>query len=145
MCLIVDTNVAHMIFSTSPHADFEPVQRSLFAKKARAFYGGELAREYGRMIKLGPLLAELDRQGIILQVSNVAVDDATEQVRREGNCVSNDPHIIGLAKVSACRLLCSNDVLLHKDFTNPALLKPHGTVYQSASHSHLIRKHCKPR
>ena len=57
-----------------------------------------------------------------------------------GLCVSDDPHIIALARVSGARTLCSNDNNLHTDFKNQRLLShPRGGVYQNANHGHLLR------
>jgi hypothetical protein len=142
MCLIVDANVASLVFVPDPADDFQPVQAALFQKKATAVYGGQLAREYARLKKLSRLLVELDRQGILRKMDDRAVDQMMDAVVAEALCISDDPHIVALARVSKVRLLCSHDQDLHADFTNPKILKPRGSVYQRRSHRHLIRKHC---
>ncbi len=145
MCLIVDANVATLVFNRPPDEDFHPIHEALIKKKAVAVYGGKLAREYGKLKGLTRLLAELDRQGILRKVSDVKVDQTTESVLEEALCVSDDWHIIALARVSKVRLLCSRDRDLHADFTNAKVLNPHGSVYQNRAHQHLIRKHCGKR
>jgi hypothetical protein len=91
------------------------------------------------------ILTELDRRGSLRKVPDNDVDEMTKTVRDEGLCVSDDPHIIALARIARTRLLCSHDKDLHADFTNPKILKPAGSVYQKKSHQHLIRKHCRKR
>ncbi len=142
MCLIIDANFVHRVFP-SPDADGLPIQRALVSGGARLVYGGQLSREYGRMMEFRRLLVGLDRAGHARKVPDVDVDRATERLERAGGYISNDPHIIALAQVSGVRLLCSNDGNLHADFTNHAFLNtPRGQVYQTAIHAPLIRQHC---
>src|SRR5260370_16988415 len=142
MCLILDTQIIRLVLASNGQNEFEPVRRSLFAKRAIAVHGGDLTREYLKLAKLTKVLSELDRQGILRKVPDTLVDTMTQAVRTEGRCVSNDEHIIALARVANVRLLCSLDKDLHNDFTNPRLLKPRGIVYQQRAHQHLITKHC---
>lgn len=143
MCLIVDSNCLSLVLTLAPCDDLQPLQEALFAKRASAAYGGKLAREYLTMGRFRRLLLELDRQGIFRKVSDTDVDAMTQKLDKEGCCTSNDAHIIALARVSGVRLVCSYDQDLHADFTNPNILSPPGSVYQRASHLHLIRRHCK--
>ena len=142
MCLIVDANVASLVFSKTPDEEFEPIWKALRKKRAIAFMGGELSREYARITSIRKILVELNRQGVLRRVSDQQVDELTKEFR-EYQLRSDDPHILALASVSNARLLCSHDQNLHTDFTNPVLLKPPGSIYQNSTHKHLIRKHCK--
>ena len=143
MCVIVDVNVVQLVFSSPPTGDYYVMLDALRMKRAKAVYGGELAREYVRLKKLRSLFAELERQGVLRRIPDTLVDDETDVVVREGICISNDQHIIALARVSNVRLLCTNDRRLQSDFKNPRVLKPRGSVYKRKSHRHLIRKHCR--
>ena len=59
-------------------------------------------------------------------------------------CVSNDVHILALARAAGVRLLISLDRDLHRDFTNPQILRnPRGKVYQNRQHAKLLNKPCK--
>jgi len=142
MCLIVDANVATQVFSPDPSPDLQPVWEAISTGHAVAVHGGELTEEYGRIASLRNLLLELERQGKVRQVPHQKVREATDRFRNEGTLRSDDPHILAVARVGNVRLLCSHDTDLHADFTNPSLLQPAGSVYQRASHKHLIRKHC---
>jgi hypothetical protein len=145
MCLIVDANTISLVLAPEPVVDFLPIQRALFAKRANAVHGGKLTREYLKLKRLARILKELDRQGILRKVPDSEVDALTTVLCKERACVSDDEHIIALARVSGVRLLCSLDKSLHKDFTNPALLKPPGSVYQRKAHEHLIRRYCSKK
>jgi hypothetical protein len=142
MCLIVDANAATLVFAPKGDNAFKPVREALLARKAVAVYGGGLRREYLRTPSIRPLLVELDRQGSLRLVSDETIDRMTQSVVDEGLCLSDDPHVIALARVSATRLLCSHDETLHADFTNRKILQPAGKVYQNESHRHLIRRYC---
>jgi|GEM_PF-1387963 len=142
MCLIVDANVAAIVFSGDLNGPFAPVWLAIKLKKAIAVHGGKLSTEYSKIVKLVRILVELGRQGSLRRVSDDLVQKETARFAKM-KLQSDDPHILGLAVVSKARLLCSHDINLHADFVNPALLKPAGAVYQDASHSHLISKHCR--
>jgi hypothetical protein len=141
MCLIIDANVANLVFSADPHEDFQPIWDALQNSRAVAVYGGRLAEEYAMLEKIRRLLLELNRRGALRKVGDEQVIAATEDFAKKA-IRSDDPHILGLAQVSTVRLLCSRDQDLHVDFTNPALLHPKGSVYQTRHHSHLIARHC---
>jgi hypothetical protein len=145
MCeLIVDANVASLVFGSISPNDFTPIQDALFGGRAVAVYGGtKLTNEYLRLAGLRRILRELDRKGALRKVANATVDGVVEQVVAEGRCCSDDPHVIALARSTGVRLLCSHDRGLHADFTNPAILRPRGSVYQRRQHSHLLREHCE--
>jgi hypothetical protein len=142
MCLIVDANVATQVFTSEPGDDFRPLWEALRTKRAVAVHGGQLTSEYMQIKSILRLLIELARQGVLRKIPDEAVCAATAEYS-EQPITSDDPHILGLAKVSGVRLLCSHDQYLHSDFTNPSLLRPKGAVYQTAAHRHLITKHCR--
>lgn len=147
MCLIVDMNVAHKILLTNCDPDFKDVHASLFGNKgtvAKLVYGGQLLREYNGNRAVRRRVAILDTAGRAQKISDEQVDEEAELLLRSGSCVSDDPHIIALAKLSRVRLLCSHDQNLHEDFTNKSLLdNPRGKVYQNSGHKDLLRQFCK--
>ena len=143
MCLIIDANVATHTFSSPPHSDFEPIRNALFQGQAYMVHGGRLTEEYSRIGKVVAALAVLDRAGRAKVIRSATLSVTEEKLRASGQCASNDFHIIALAQLSGARLLCSHDQLLHHDFTNKNLLSnPRGSIYQTPTHAHLIRRHC---
>ena len=144
MCLIIDANIASLVFSAEPHEDFQPIWDALQNGRAVAVHGGHLTVEYARLTRIRRLLLELGRRGALRKVEDGPVDLATADFA-EQEIRSDDSHILGLARVSRVRLLCSHDQDLHADFTNPALLRPRGSVYQTSDHSPLISRHCRPK
>ncbi len=144
MCLILDTDIVHLVFPR-PARNYVPVHEAITERRARIVYGGgRLLTEYQGMGEFWRLLYRLDQQGSARKVSDNKVDLETESVCESGLCRSNDQHIIGLARVSGARLLCTDDGSLMRDFTDPALIsEPRGKVYKRPAHVDLIRQKCQ--
>ena len=139
--IIVDVNAAHNVFAMPPRKQWKDLQESLTRGKpfdVVAVHGGGLTREYqGKGI--WQICIELNRVGRMRLFKDSLVDDETQVVRKLGICKSNDAHVIALARVSHCRLLCSEDGNLKQDFKNQRLINPRGKIYGGNSHNHLLR------
>lgn len=147
MCLIVDTNVAHLVLTRADDPDFGPVHSALFDNRAprqKITYGGKLAEEYARDRGVLSAVRVLARRGRAWREDDAEVDRKTDVVR--SRCQSNDPHIIGLAHISGVRLLCTRDHSLIADFRNKDLLdKPRGKAYTQSGNQHLLAEDCPCR
>ena len=142
MCLILDVNCLHKVFPVADK-DFLPIKDAITSGNAKLVYGGKkLLGEYSKAAIAWRMIVALDRAGRTRKVNDSEVDAKENELTAAGQLQSDDPHVIALAIVSNARLLCSRDTNLHADFTNPDVLQPRGSVYQNASHKHLIRKHC---
>jgi predicted nucleic acid-binding protein len=145
VCLIVDTCVTHRLLNVRD-ADFAPVRESLEAGSQTIALGGHLLREYARYHDVVRFMAELARKGRLRVVRDAAVDSETENLRSAGTCLSNDAHLVALARVSGARILCTSDRTAARDFTRKELLsQPRGKVYRRAAHRHLLRARCSAR
>ena len=139
MCVIVDNNVVGLFLGD---ARFASVRERVSSGKCCCYFGGttQLA-EYPEQFT--DILVEFDRAGKAKVCSASRVD--AEEVRVRPLCVSDDPHVIALARVSGARLLCTDDVGLMTDFKDKKLIdKPRGSVYRGPSHNGLLRTHCLP-
>lgn len=140
MCLIVDANVAHVVLGRPAHEDSLPITRWL-ARGGRVVFGGENFRE---LLKCGGAviarLVELERAGRARNVDKTQPGEVEAETREvSSSCLSDDPHVVALARVSGARVLASRDAALHADFKNKALIDhPRGSIYQDASHAHLL-------
>jgi predicted nucleic acid-binding protein len=140
MCLIVDANLAGLIFGSPPHPDFVPVLDWLQQREGRLVVGGHLAAELGRLEKARRFVIQLQRAGIVRQVPAEEVAREETVVAETGLCESNDSHVVALARLSGARTLCTHDKALQRDFRNPQLVaKPRGSVYQRPDHTGLLR------
>lgn len=147
MCLIIDNDVAHKVFTSTGEdtdSDFECIADCLFGRRkprAEMVCGGELTDEYLSNSRMRKVLVELDRSGRIESIPDKKIREEKKDIGE--SCVSNDEHIIAIARISGARILCSHDQDLHSDFRNPELISnPRGNIYQDSSHEHLLRIHC---
>jgi hypothetical protein len=146
MCLIVDADVAPRVLVVEDDPDFQEVRSRLFsAARGRHLdlvYGGQLRDELLGNASVKRALVVLDRAGRARLIPDDRIRAEIQVVRGIGH-VSNDEHIIGLARASGVRVLCSHDQLLHQDFGDSRLLQPRGKIYQNSSHAHLLRRTCR--
>ena len=98
MCVIIDTQLLHQVFR-NVHPNYSDVNRFLSQNKIQLVYGGKLKREYVRLGWFRRLLLRLDQQGSARKVDDVKVDSESVQVSNKGLCISNDPHIVALARI----------------------------------------------
>ena len=143
-CLIVDADVATRVFGPGNDPDFGPVLDQLLAKKSRVSlaYGGLNRVQLERVAEARRVIAKLDSAGRALKSKDELVNGEAQVVTLKAH-VSDDPHVIALARISGARLLCTLDQDLMQDFKNLALVPaPRGSVYSKKSHVHLFRRHC---
>ncbi len=139
MCVIIDVNVAGLVFRESPDPNFLPVFHWLHDanKDGRIVYGGQLARELIGNENVRRFLLALQRAGRASSFPEHVIQNESVKVVEFGICRSNDIHIIALARVSGARTLCSSDQDLHADFKNRQLIsEPRGHVYQRNTKTH---------
>lgn len=140
MCLIVDANLAGLVFGSPPHPDFVPVLDWLQQRDGCLVVGGQLADELGHMERARRFVVQLLRAGIARNVPADVVAHEETEVAAIGLCESNDSHVVALARVSGARTLCTHDKALQRDFRNPRLVaKPRGAVYLRPAHATLLR------
>lgn len=138
MCIIVDANLAAIVFNSPPPNDFYPLIDWLTRGEGKLVIGGKLSSEIDRVTVAKRFIRALLQAGKARVIPSTIIDI---EIRVIANlCESNDQHIIALARAGGARILCSHDTMLHRDFTNLALISiPRGHVYQNANHSHLLR------
>lgn len=137
MCIIVDANRAHVLFSQPASDAAAPIWEWL-KKDGILVYGGKLASELGKITTSRRLLAELARGGRAILETAETVDREERLVLATGHCKSNDQHVVALARVSGARVLFTEDRFLMEDFQNPRLLRPKGKIYRRSTHRRLL-------
>lgn len=140
MCLIIDANIAHC-FARPIRPEAAAVLHWIEAKAGCIVYGGLLATELANAgADVKSLIINLSRAGRAKRVNDSLVLSETEVVMALGECCSDDPHIIALARLSGARVLFSRDINLHVDFKNARLVdNPRGQVYQNEAHTRLLK------
>ena len=146
MCAIVDANVAGRFFSRPPDPELLPLWKWIDDGKSVLVVGGRLLDELEAIGAAANQIRIWAQAGLVGFVAPEEVESETSSVASTGLCVSDDEHIIALARVSGARLLCSEDRSLHADFRNRDLIcDPRGAIYQDESHTHLLgpRRGCR--
>lgn len=140
MCLIIDANKTADFLNQPSHPDHVPICRWLEKGRGMVPLGGRLRREILQVRKARRYFAELIRSGRARRYPDEEVDAEEAVVQNTGLCVSDDPHVIALARVSGARVLFSEDQDLWDDFRNPRLIpRPGGKIYRRAEHAPLLR------
>lgn len=140
MCAIVDANAASRFFSDPVDPELEPLWKWIESGGGVLVAGGRLLDELSKVGDARRLLRNWERLKLAHFIP--ATDVEVEAAIVEDQCVSNDAHVIALARLSGARRLCSKDRLLHRDFRNPALINnPRGRVYQNRSHAEDLLNH----
>ena len=145
MCAILDNNVRHEVFGerdtqTPAGKHFlNWVERS----PGRLVIGGELRRElseYGRFLTW---LRTATRRNVVRSIDDERVDDETRILREKGDCLSDDEHVLALARVSGARLLFTNDVDLQDDFKDRRIVDGNirERIYTTREYSDVRRTH----
>ena len=138
MCIIIDANVSHQI--APPSVDARPVVDWLESRSGLLVIGGRNTDELIANSRVARWLRSLQQAGRVRVIRCGDLDAEEVALLNLALCVSNDLHILALARLSGARLVYSNDQDLHTDFRNPALIsRPRGKVYQVAGHRHLLR------
>lgn len=156
MCAILDTCVAHEVFSRGGSGPTTEAGREFFQwlqdGKGKLVIGGKLRGELLRVSQFSRWATEALRtgggNGKLMVVDDQCIEDEAQEIERCNDLRSNDSHIIALAQVSGARLLFSKDRKLIKDFENPDIINnPPGEIYSDTTvdkRSLLEKYRCRP-
>lgn len=128
MCIIVDVNrLGEML---SPDALPVAAQiRNWVESEGRILVGGKLLREYRKVSIAGKWIAELLRSGRAILEKDEVILKETRAIQDIGEAISNDIHILALARAKNSRVVYTSDQNLATDFKNKALINgPAGRV-----------------
>ena len=117
MCAIVDANVAHEVFGSSPQPAgdkfFEWINKGTRRLVAGGIHLDELEAGSDAFRRWA---SQAISAGNMRIVDYDQVQRRTEQIQAQASYESNDPHLLALAQISGSRLLFSNDSDLQVDF-----------------------------
>ncbi|MBI1729569.1 PIN domain-containing protein [Candidatus Acetothermia bacterium] len=136
MCIIIDEDVASLVFRDPPHTNFHAALNWLThsKKNGKLVYGGTLKEKLFNITAARRFILELNRNGRLNIVAESEFRKELESVEGSKSCRSNDTCVIALARLSGARTLCTNDKDLMRDFTNPKLIRPKGKIYKNKSY-----------
>ena len=144
MCAILDANVAGQVFGADRPAAGREFFNWIDSGRGRLVAGGRLLRELDRNLVFRKWRLQAVQAGRIELLNDEAVDHRAAQLEREGDCRSNDEHVIAVAQLGGPRLLYSNDGDLQDDFADKGLIdRPRGKVYSTKERRDLRPEHRK--
>lgn len=135
MCVIIDADAAHQVFGDSKSEAGEFLLNRL-SPRIKLAVGGELLDELEQIGGFSRWLRAARRTGHARLISDDDVNSESDALRAQGSCLSNDHHVLALAKISGARLLFTNDNALQDDFRNRRIIGgTQGRIYTTTSQS----------
>ena len=147
MCAILDNSTRDEVFGSAPtdrgRFFFEWINQgqgrlAIGGTKLRSELGG--STQQPGSVNFRRWLPTAIRLGRVTQPDNDgAVDMAASDLEVQGNCLSDDAHILALTRHTGARLLYSNDQALRDDFTNRAIIGGvRGKVYSNTGYQEFL-------
>ena len=143
MCAI-DANVRDQVFGDSQPAVGEYLFNQLNSEKnkLRLVVGGKFLQELSKSRAFNTWLQTALLFGRAQSIADEDVETATQALRNQGSCLSDDENVLALAQVSRARLLYTNDRALQRDFKNRQIVSGvQGRVYTTLRSEHVTRTH----
>ena len=121
----------------SQKEDLRPIHRWLEEQNGKLVYSNyePIRREFNG--RPNNNLKEYHRAGRALLISSKEVEKKVKEIiknKYQLKSKKKDIHILGLAKASNVKVLCSRDKGLHQDFKS--IIR--GSIYQNKKHQHLL-------
>ena len=143
MCIIVDANKLGEFLANPPNDDAAPIRQWLERPNGAGTLvystGGKFAGELGH--KARTKLAVYAQAGKARLVPSHRFSEDAEGLRTSGRLLSDDPHILALARARGARLLYTGDQNLIADFKDSSLISdPRGKVYSSVANANLLTR-----
>jgi hypothetical protein len=134
MCIIIDTNTFTKVFDhdNAEHPNFKPVYDWIIRNKGYLVIGGsKYKQELGlikssdgkRRLNASRILLELKIKNIkITNIDDEKVDKYQQSIQHKINSPDfDDPHIIALAVISKCKLICTSEIRALPFFSDKSL------------------------
>ena len=144
MCGVVDNDVAFEVFGDRQTAAGKGFRNWLDSRGGSLAVGGDLLDELTANGRFREWYARNVQSGLILQTSRARIAPIRRRLEREGQCSSNDKHVLALAIASGARLLFTNDNLLMGDFRNRNIVPaPRGRIFTTRDRNDFRPTHRK--
>ncbi|MDE0130393.1 MAG: hypothetical protein OXQ86_12640 [Gammaproteobacteria bacterium] len=141
MCIIVDADRLGIFLSDPIAEDAAPIHKWLKQGWGKLVYStsGKFSTEVGGPSKRR--LAEHSRAGRATAIPASEFHSDERQLRNNSAVLSNDPHVLALARYSGTRILYTGDGKLMQDFKNKRLIdEPRGKIYSGKKNADLLAR-----
>ena len=141
MCIILDANKLGEFLAEPRNKDSDPIHQWLKRQHGRGKIvystGGHFAQEISGA-KRTKLKAYFDA-GLAQLIPAERFADDEQGLQDRGDMLSDDPHVLALARASGARLLYTADRKLMRDFKDKRFInQPKGQVYSRAGNAGLL-------
>lgn len=151
MNIVIDPGVIPCTFdaSNSRHEAYIHVLNRIQKRKVKFVIGGSLYKtQLGKLSSYVRLLNQFSTAGMAINLDDETVDGeqgrVVERCEKSNTCKDqsfDDPHLIALAIVGICQVICTDDARSHK-FIKSKELYPKGCsipkIYNDARHASLL-------
>ena len=138
MCLMIDANAVSYVFGDNPTPAGEVFRGSVNNQRRKLVLGGKLENELNQIGRFLAWLSNAVTSGYVYRTCALCTNELTAELENAQVCTSDDPHVIALAQISRCRVLCTDDADLKDDFRQGNLIdNPRGHLYPLDSNDTL--------
>lgn len=139
MCVICDANATNRLVRPGSE-EGKLLLDWIVEKGGQIVLGGRLKKESYHNEKVRQLYSRLLDAGRLHLIPDDRVESETKILEERGDLLSDDPHVLALARISGARILFSYDNNLGRDFKNKSLIDhPRGKIFKSAAHRSLLQ------
>jgi hypothetical protein len=145
MCLVIDTCTFDSVFNTRSkhHEKYVPIVTWLSVGQGKIIFGGTKFKREIKGRAFLKMLAEFDRKGKLVKVSDRSVDKIARELKvKVPDHDFDDEHIMALVIITKCCVVCTDDKratpFLKRRDLYPRGIKP-PKIYRSKAHAPLCR------
>lgn len=147
MCIIADPPILIPMFKSDDpeHRKFFPVMKWITEGPGKFVMGGsQYKEELKKVASVLKFINELEKQGKVVRRKDSDIDkDVSDLKQKEPSKDFDDPHLVALARVSGCKLICLRDPRAHKFLRNLqfySAAKDRPKLYTRAKNATLLCK-----
>ena len=139
MCIIIDTNKIHEFLNEPPSDDTRPIHDWVAKKSGSLIY--TTYGQYGDELKtVQKRLLTYYRSGKATHIGKEKIISEEAKLQVANEHISDDVHILALARASGARLLYTGDKNLMTDFKTKSIIdNPRGKIYSNAKQKNLLK------
>jgi hypothetical protein len=133
VCIIIDANVSHTVFSDQPSVAGLMVREWIANGSGQLVFGGKNAEELFKTRNAKAWILQAWRGGRAKLIRPERIDAELSAIANL-QITSDDAHVLALARASGARSLFSEDNELIRDFKDREIITPRGRVFRRVEH-----------
>ena len=143
-CAILDANCLGEVFGREESEAGREFRRWVSEGNGRLVSGGKLHRELRGSTAFKKWAEYAVRSPQLRVYRDRVLDPDVAELEHRADILSNDRHVLSLARVSGARLLYTRDKALRREFADPSIVsRPVGQLYNQGDKDRLTDRHRK--